>query len=106
LNGLGRKIRLKPQYKEEKDGTKMITGFEDSASWVIEGQFEDDLLTGFGRMFSASAATHDIGFYNEDILHGYARLFVDGKYQEGLFNNGLFYREVSDYDLKLPFVAQ
>ena len=57
-------------------------------------------------MYLGTGTTHDIGFYNEDILHGYARLFLDGNYQEGLFNNGLFYREVSDYDVKLPFVAQ
>ena len=88
LHGLGRRIKLKPIFESLEDGKEVISGFEEEACWIAEGQFENDYLTGFGRMLIGKETNHDIGFYKEDLMHGYAQLHYKGKTKEGLFEKG------------------
>jgi hypothetical protein len=90
LNGLGRRIKLKPIFETQEDGKEVISGFEEEACWIAEGQFENDYLTGFGRMLIGKETKHDIGFYKDDLMHGYAQLHYKGKMKEGLFEKGHF----------------
>ena len=56
-------------------------------------------------MLIGKEKTHDIGFYKDDLMHGYARLFYKDKVKEGLFENGHFRKKVTDYDTKTDFIA-
>ena len=57
-------------------------------------------------MLIGKEKTHDIGFYKDDLMHGYAKLFYKDKVKEGLFENGHFRKKVTDYDAKTDFIAQ
>ena len=54
MNGIGRKIRLWPEY--EKDDKTAIKGFLKEMCYIKEGQFVDDEIEGFGRVVSGGGA--------------------------------------------------
>ena len=68
IDGIGRKMFL--------DGT------------IIEGQFKNDKLNGFGRIMKTVGSVPEsmiIGNFKDDMIMGYARKDVRGNKKEGLF---------------------
>ena len=80
LNGLGRKIRLNQVTTDDN-----VTYYNEEKSFVIEGQFKNDSLVGFGRV-TFRDQVHSIGFHMDYILHGFGKkLQQDGQILEGFF---------------------
>jgi len=74
LNGLGRKIKL-----NQVSAPNCVSYFNEEKSFIIEGQFKDDVLDGFGRV-TFKDQVHSIGFHRDFFLHGYGKKFqIDGK---------------------------
>ena len=47
----------------------------------------------------------DIGYYKQDLKHGYAKLNLNGVLTEGLFEKMVHKKEVTDYDAKKAWIA-
>ena len=82
INGLGRQVSLKPILNDTENG---ITGFIEAR--VVEGQFENDLLNGFGRIIRSDGYSA-AGWWRNGHLMGFAKqIWPDKSSREGLYEN-------------------
>lgn len=91
------------QIKREEDGSCEIEGVgrrmvvTDEKDMIVEGQFENKKLHGFGReltIFSNNEFEVHIGWWDNGVPHGYGRhLWRSGHISEGLYDQGTFLKD-------------
>jgi hypothetical protein len=77
-----------------------VSYFNEDKSFIIEGQFSNDSLIGFGRV-AFKDQVHSVGFHRDYYLHGFGKkLQIDGKTLQGYFQYDILYDkdDVSTYD--------
>ena len=75
----------------------------------MEGQFDNDKLSGFGRRVNSNGSSQ-IGWHKEGYFHGYAKIiYSDNALKEGLWEKNEFRRnpeDIKEYDAENGLIAQ
>lgn len=95
-------MRLWPEYKDEE--RTEVDGYVGQLCYILEGQFVNDKLLGFGRCIYGINNTSHMGWFSDkEKLHGYGvEVSTHLKREDGVWLNGKnITNDISDRDFNM-----